>query len=329
MLDVIETERLRLRPYAEGDLDAIVDLYRRPAVTRFLTRAAEVHDLEQARAWLARVTSRCEAHVASRKPYGGWAIEARSDGRVIGTCLLKPLPDAGGNDTPEIEVGWHLHPDRFGQGYATEAGRALLERGLARLDVARLHALIDRGNDVSVRVARRLGMDLRGVTDRYYGSVADLFAIDRVDFDRRSGAARRAWSVSVFARHEGAILLVFHKRLDSWLPVGGEVEGDETPLEAARRELFEETGLDGMFRSGAHDEMDGVPRGFLGYEEHMAGKKGLHLNASFVCDVLTREVRLDDSLSDHRWVTLADGPWDLAPANVRELARRALAASVG
>lgn len=326
MLDVIETERLRLRAYGEGDLEAILDLYRRPEVTRFLSVAAEVHDLAAARAWLDRVTARYTAYVASKKPYGGWAIVRKDDGRVVGTCMLKPLPDGDKNDTPEIEVGWHVHPDEWRKGYATEVGRVLLERGFAMLDEPVLHALVDRENHASRAVARKLGMDLRGETSRYYGVTSDLFAVDRRDFERRLGATRRAWSVAVFARHEGAVLLVFHKRLGTWLPVGGEVEGEETPLEAARRELFEETGLEGIFRHGAHDAMDGVPRGFLGYEEHMAGKKGVHLNASFVCDVLTREVRLDDSLSEHRWVTLDDGPWDAAPANVRELARRALLA---
>ena len=101
--------------------------------------------------------------------------------------------------------------------------------------------------------------------------------------------SRRAFSVSIFCRHEGAILLIRHKRLGQWLPVGGEIEQGETPLEAACRELLEETGLAGRFPDGLG--VDGTPPGFLGYEEHLAGSKGLHMNFAFVADVAMRELR--------------------------------------
>ena len=91
---------------------------------------------------------------------------------------------------------------------------------------------------------------------------------------------RRAWSVAVFARHAGQVLLVHHRRLDLWLPAGGELEPGETPLQAATRELFEETGLRGTFPRTS--DLDGAPPGLLGYEEHQAGAKGTHLNFNFL-----------------------------------------------
>ena len=58
---------------------------------------------------------------------------------------------------------------------------------------------------------------------------------------------RRTFAVAIFCRNAGEILLIRHKRLGLWLPVGGELDLGEPPLEAARRELKEETGLVGSF----------------------------------------------------------------------------------
>lgn len=140
------------------------------------------------------------------------------------------------------------------------------------------------------------------------------------------GVTRKAWSVSVFARHEGALLLIHHKRLGTWLPVGGEVEPGETPLEAARRELREETGLLGVFPLGLG--VDGTPAGLLGYEEHLAGTKGLHMNFAFVAEVSTRDVQPNDEFADFRWIPPDEDLSALpCPENVRQLL--ALARAVG
>jgi 8-oxo-dGTP diphosphatase len=136
------------------------------------------------------------------------------------------------------------------------------------------------------------------------------------------GGLRRAFSVSVFCRNAGAVLLVRHKRLGTWLPVGGELEPGETPLEAARRELREETGLEGAFLPALG--VDGTPPGFMGYEEHLAGSKGLHMNFAFVAEVASRELAPCDEWDAARWVGAADLASLPCPENVRELAELAL-----
>jgi 8-oxo-dGTP diphosphatase len=135
---------------------------------------------------------------------------------------------------------------------------------------------------------------------------------------------RRAFSIAVYPRHRGRVLLIHHKRLAKWLPPGGELEPGETPLEAAARELHEETGLRGTFPRTS--DIDGAPLGLIGYEEHIAGSKGLHMNFVFVVDVDTDEVVPCEEFTEHRWVTIDDGPWREAPLNVLQLAILALEA---
>lgn len=133
---------------------------------------------------------------------------------------------------------------------------------------------------------------------------------------------RRAFSVSTFVRNRGRVLLIRHARLKTWLPVGGEMEAGETPLEAARRELREETGLEGRFELLLG--VDGAPPGLLGYEEHQAGSKGLHMNFVFVADADSTEVPSHVEFTEHRWVTDTEG-LD-CPQNVKQLVSMAMRA---
>ena len=145
-------------------------------------------------------------------------------------------------------------------------------------------------------------------------------------------STRRAFSVSIFARRvvlgETRVFVIRHKRLNTWLPVGGEVHDGETPFEAARRELFEETGWSGSFVDPADiaGSVAGSPPGLMGYEEHPAGSKGLHLNFCFTADVDGSDVVSNDEYDDHKFVGADDVDALECPENVRQLIRRALVA---
>jgi RimJ/RimL family protein N-acetyltransferase len=80
------------------------------------------------------------------------ALERKEDGRVIGLVGLIR------RDHRQGEVGWALAAEYRGQGYATEAARALIDFGFAYLGLHRIHADTNSDNLSSLRVMERLGM---------------------------------------------------------------------------------------------------------------------------------------------------------------------------
>jgi RimJ/RimL family protein N-acetyltransferase len=164
---VAESARTLIRDWRPDEAARFFDIYRRWEVARWLGAApAAMQGRDEADARIARWA---ELNAADRSR-GRWAVERKDDRSVVGTVLLVPLPDGDG----ELEVGWHLHPDSWGQGYASEAARAVLDRAFTA-GVPEVFAVVRPDNAASLAVGRRLGMALLGRTDRYYQQELELF----------------------------------------------------------------------------------------------------------------------------------------------------------
>ena len=159
------TERLVLRSWttSAADLERLADIYRREEVTRWLGGSPTVPPRELVARW-ATVTARDQR-------FGCWAV-VRPDGVVAGTLLLKPLTQGVG----EVEVGWHLHPDSWRQGYATEAARAVIDQAFAA-GLPEVYAVVRPGNERSLAVCQRLRMDALGRMRRWYGVDLEAFRL--------------------------------------------------------------------------------------------------------------------------------------------------------
>jgi RimJ/RimL family protein N-acetyltransferase len=171
-----ETQRLVVRDWAEepADIDRVLDIYSRWEVARWLgAEPRAMADRDEA----AGMIRRCRARNADDgDPYGMWAIQVRDTGVVAGTVLFKRLPNSDGSPPRDVEVGWHLHPDSWGHGYATEAARGAVERGFAA-GLSEVYAVVYPGNERSIAVTRRLGMEPLGRTDRWYGVELESYVL--------------------------------------------------------------------------------------------------------------------------------------------------------
>lgn len=133
----------------------------------------------------------------------------------------------------------------------------------------------------------------------------------------------REFTASIYVVHDKAVLLVFHKRFNQWVPIGGRRDGNELPQETASREMLEETGLTGTF-SGHFLPTKGSPTGLMSYDEHDAGPRGWHMNFAFRVLAPSRDVTPCDEFTEHGWFRVDQLDGIDAPDDVRTLAKLAL-----
>jgi RimJ/RimL family protein N-acetyltransferase len=146
---VIETERLLLRRMTPADADALFAVLGDPVSMKYYPDAFSRDDVNRWIAW----------SIASydENGYGLYAMTLKSTGAVIGDCgHVRQNVDGA----MEIEIGYHVLRALQGQGYATEAARACVEYGFAKLGAKRLISLIRPENLASRRVAEKSGMTI-------------------------------------------------------------------------------------------------------------------------------------------------------------------------
>lgn len=168
---LLETERLRIRPWEAADRPVFAALKRNPEVRRYLHHGNPFADSE-----VEEFFERQQRQLAEHDLCMGALIE-KATGSLIGIAGTQPLGTTG-----DLEIGWILEPEAWGRGYATEAGGAAMHHVLETLGRSRVVAIIDPDNEPSKRVAERLGMVYEG---RFTGTqlghrspsiVVDLFA---------------------------------------------------------------------------------------------------------------------------------------------------------
>jgi RimJ/RimL family protein N-acetyltransferase len=152
------TERLTLREFTAADLPDLVRLDTDPRVMRYIGDGRAL-----AESAVSDVLRRVQRYYTLYPDLGVWAAQRRVDGAFLGWFCLKYIPR-----TVEVEVGYRLMPDAWGNGYATEGASALVRYGFEEVGLQRIVGLTHPQNAASQHVLRKAGLRDAGY-GHYYG----------------------------------------------------------------------------------------------------------------------------------------------------------------
>jgi ribosomal-protein-alanine N-acetyltransferase len=173
-IPVLKTERLVLRPFREDDAPAVARILSIPRMSEHTLRFANPYPVEMAREWIGQHNAWAEQGLHFQ-----WAITLPND-VLIGTVSLALETGHSHGD-----LGYWVDADFWGQSYAPEAARAVLDYGFSALQLARIEAKCFSTNAASIRVLEKAGLLLERVLPGYIvdddGRTHDvtLYAISR------------------------------------------------------------------------------------------------------------------------------------------------------
>lgn len=167
---VLETDRLILKRLQTSEIASLVDLWSDPEVTLFTGGPRE-------KEWL-----QAEFEKSTREPlaeqYDLWPVIEKRTGKVVGHCgLLEKEVDG----KAEIEIIYIISKTAWGNGFASEVGRALIQYAFKKMKLMRLIALIEPENTASERVAQKIGMYLEKDVVRPGGAIRKVYVIEAPD----------------------------------------------------------------------------------------------------------------------------------------------------
>jgi [ribosomal protein S5]-alanine N-acetyltransferase len=165
---VIATERLFLKEWLPENFPDFKPIATNPQVMRYIGTGELWSD--------ERIKQFIDNQIARYKQYKFcfWALIHRNTHALIGLCGLSLL-----NKPDEIEIGWWLIPEYWGQGLATEAAQAVMSYGFEQLNLPRIVSIAQPANQRSIRVMEKLGMHFEKMsTDRHSVEVV-YYAKDR------------------------------------------------------------------------------------------------------------------------------------------------------
>lgn len=150
---ILETSRLRLRKEAEGDQAIWLEHMNTPQVMANMGGPRTAEQIAKTFLW--------KAEGWARNGYSFMLVERKSDGLLIGHCGLAPIDAESAPPTlkGQPQIGWTLRADCWGQGYATESARGVLDYAFDTLGQSTVYGQTSQSNVGSWRLMERLKME--------------------------------------------------------------------------------------------------------------------------------------------------------------------------
>jgi ribosomal-protein-alanine N-acetyltransferase len=177
----LNTNRVFLREFTEADVNDLYRLDSDPDVMRYISDGT-TKTYETVRTGIKSMIAYYDKHPG----LGVWH-SSNAEGNFIGWCALKYL-----GETQDIEVGYRLLKEYWGNGYATEGARALLHYGFDTLGLDRIVAVANPANARSRRVIEKIGLQFKEYTVRYNSDVA-YYAITRQEYHQLNARREPAY----------------------------------------------------------------------------------------------------------------------------------------
>jgi RimJ/RimL family protein N-acetyltransferase len=150
---ILETERLRLRAWRKDDREKYFAILQEPAVFRHF--GPEPMGMEECWRRLMAAVGGWQLN-----GFGGWAVERKSDGKLIGmTALFTAWRDLVPQFGDQPEMGWIFATEAHGHGLASDACRAVLDWAESNLDPTPIWAIVAPANEPSLKLAEKLGFE--------------------------------------------------------------------------------------------------------------------------------------------------------------------------
>ena len=166
---ILETDRLMLRPITLDDAEDLFEYASDPENTK---HTFPTHQSIEETEWVI-------SNLFMSSPLGNFAIELKENGKMIGTCDLRV-----NESEKSAELAYAINKKYWGNGYAPEAAKRLLELAFQDLKIERLWAKFSSKNPASGRVMEKIGMEKEGIlrhTKNLCGDFVDQVIYSRIE----------------------------------------------------------------------------------------------------------------------------------------------------